>query len=317
MHTHMCMHTQMCMHTDAGIRACTRMPTSAYTPHAPPGTHPGTRAHTHTPKRVPGCPQTQALRPGSFPCCVSPPRQGSPARLAAPCQLPWQCCACQEMKFALPRRGEGPRAAGGGPAVPAAPGSAHLPAPCGAAPGMSRLWLHQPSPGTGPSVLGSSCLTSCEPAVCRTRARVKESPLGGHLHPIMGGRLLPAIIPRSKPCPVTSRTRTAWTCPTVLPIPAQPLALPVVTAAPGICRAHQQLPAPLCRMHHCGLSSFNQSRDRLCWFPCRGDRLLPRHAMPRHATPRHATAWHATPCHAMPCHGSQQGRAEVEGGWRS
>lgn len=200
----------------------------------PPPMHPQPRiqAHAHTPKRVPRCPQDQALSPGSFLCCVSPPRQGLPARLAAPCQLPWQCCACQEMKFALPRLSAGPRAGAesirGGPAVPATPSSVHLPAPCGAAPGMSLLWLHQPSPGAGPSVLGSSCFTSHRPAVCRTRAHVKECPLERHLHSIVGSRLPPAMLPRSKLCPVAGRTRTAGTCPTRLPILAQTLALPGV-----------------------------------------------------------------------------------------
>lgn len=70
-------HRHSCVHLDA--HTCLHPPIHS------PGTHSGARALTNTPKHVPRCPQTQALHPSSFPCYVSPPRQGSPARLAAPC----------------------------------------------------------------------------------------------------------------------------------------------------------------------------------------------------------------------------------------
>lgn len=75
-----------CVHIDTGIHACIWIPTPACTPPYTPQAH--TQVHvpslTH-PSMSPRSPQTQALHPSSFPCYVSPPRQGSPAHLAAPC----------------------------------------------------------------------------------------------------------------------------------------------------------------------------------------------------------------------------------------
>lgn len=128
----------------------------------------------------------------------------------------------------------------------------------------------------------------------------------GHLHLIMGNPLPPAVSPqavspqgllRGKPCPVAGRTGTAWTS------PAQPLALPVVSAAPSVSGAHWGLTAPPCRMHHCGLSSFNQSTTNPAGFHAEGTGCCHIH--------------HATSSHVMLCHSSQQGRAGLEQGWCS
>ena len=227
-HVHMHGHA----HTYTGICACAWMPTSTCTPHVPPNVRPGACAHTHTPKCGPRCPQNQALCAGTFPCCVSLPRQGSAARLAAPCQLPWQCCACQQMKFALPCQAKDEEQ----------PGEHKCPCSPRVCPSACTLWccprdVYSLAAPAQPRFLTahnqrSSYLTSHRPADCKTRACVKECPLVGHLHPIRESCLLPAILPRSKPCR------------TVLAIAAQPLALPVVPAASSISRAHWGLPTP-------------------------------------------------------------------------
>lgn len=154
------------------------------------------------------------------------------------------------------------------------------------------VWLHQHGPAQDPQFWPPYA----SQAMDLLPACVKEYPLVGH-RPTIGSHLLATILPRTKPCPVASRT---WTSPKALPITTQSLALPIVLGDPGISGAHWGLPAPPCRVWRHGLSSFSQSRDTPCWFPC----------------------WQkdqagAMPCHAMPCYGFQQGRSEVEGGWHS
>lgn len=78
---------------------------------------------------------------------------------------------------------------------------------------------------------------------------VKEYPLVGH-HPTIGSCLLPAILPRTKPCPVAGRTQT---CPKVPSITTQTPALPVVPVDHGISRAHWGLTAPRAG---CGVMGF-------------------------------------------------------------
>lgn len=70
-------HRHSCMHLDA--HTCLHPP---YTPQAHSQVHVPSLTQPSMPPRSP---QTQALHPSSFPCYVSRPRQGSPARLAAPC----------------------------------------------------------------------------------------------------------------------------------------------------------------------------------------------------------------------------------------
>lgn len=86
-------------------RACTQMKVFVHALAAHTCLHPP-RAPRHTPM----CSHTRAcprMPPGPGPSfrllpvlCVTS-TSGLPARLAGPCQLPWQCSACQEMKFAL------------------------------------------------------------------------------------------------------------------------------------------------------------------------------------------------------------------------
>lgn len=140
-----------------------------------------------------GCPHLPAhpMHPGHTPRCtcnvlthlnlssdVPKPRPctPSPSRAACHChvsarQPAWQVLpvamailCLPEMKFALLCCSEGPRAARGS-APPATPGSAHHPASCGVAPGLSRL-ATPTRPSTGPSVLASKCLTGHGPAAC-------------------------------------------------------------------------------------------------------------------------------------------------------
>lgn len=86
---------------------------------APTLMHAPTRAPTGPGSRTPGCPQ---MPPEPGPARQPLPVPHHVTAWQRPCQFPWQCLPSQEMRFALPRGGEGPTAAGGGPAVPAAPG---------------------------------------------------------------------------------------------------------------------------------------------------------------------------------------------------
>lgn len=96
--------------------------------------HPQAQMHVLTHTHV--CPQ-MPLNPSPEIWLLPVPTSGLPARLAAPCQLPWQCCCCQEMKFALPRCGEGSRAARG----PSCPSHCRAcPSAWGAVPTQPRSW---------------------------------------------------------------------------------------------------------------------------------------------------------------------------------
>lgn len=294
------MDTHTCMHTDAGVRACTQMHTSACSPPCTP---------RHAPRRTRTCSHTQACpqmlpRPGPASGLLPVLRVTVTSGLACPpgSALPVAMAMLRLPgdEVCSPTLQRGAESSRGDPALPATPGSAQLPAPCGAAPGMSLLWLHQPSPGAGPSVLGSSCLTSHRPAVCRTRACAKACPLVGCPHSTMGSRLPPAILPRSKPCPVADRTQPAWTCPTVLPSLHRPWPCLWCPAAPGISRAQRGLQPP-----HAGCTIM-------------GFTILTRAGTDPAGSHAEGTGCcHAVPCCAEPCHGSQQGRAEVERDWHS
>lgn len=246
--------------------------------------HPQAQMHVLTHTHV--CPQ-MPLNPSPEIWLLPVPTSGLPARLAAPCQLPWQCCCCQEMKFALPRCGEGSRAARG----PSCPSHCRAcPSAWGAVPTQPRSWT-----------LSSRLQLPHKPQTCclQDQGKLSRRVLQLGIFTVSCG---PPSARQEQACPVASRTQK------VLPIPTQTQVLSVVLAASGTSGAHQGLPASPCRTHHHGLSSFNHSGDRFCWFPCRGDLLLPCCSMPCHTMPCDAIPCHAMPHHATPSHGSQQGR---------
>lgn len=264
------------------------MHTSACTP-----VHP--QAHTCTCSHAQACPQMPPI-PGPesrlLPVLLSPPRQGSPA-----CALPVVMAMLR-----LPGDGVGSpmlrrvaESSQGGLSCPCCP--SFPPSAC-----TLRCCLRdvlslaaQSSQGAGPLVLGSSHHGA---AAYRTRALAKDCPLVGHLHPIMGSHLLPAIQPRSKHCPVAGRTVTAWT--------------PKCSLSP-----HSPWPSLWCQQPSASLEPTGACQPLHAGCTIMGFPVLTRVGTDPagfHAEGTGGTPCHATPHHAVPCHGSQQGRAEVEAG---
>lgn len=165
-------------------------------------------------------------------------------------------------------------------AVPATPDSAHLPGVL-----LQRcLQLHPLSPDAGPLVLSSSCLTGHRSNGCRTRTICQG---------VLFGR---TSSPHHDDLPSASRTVQDQVLPSGrnymgrqdLPhsAPHSHTALGPAYGAHSLWYLQNPLraarPPPQCELHHCGVSSSNQNRNRPFWPPCRQDRLLPSNAMPSH-----------------------------------
>lgn len=106
-----CRASAMCTHTSGDAQIC--IWGCAY-PHL--GICASLQAYVHT--QV--CPRMPP-HPCPFPTLHVTLRHRSSPAWQWPCQLPWQCLACGEMRFTLPSSGEGPRAAVGDTTVPDTP----------------------------------------------------------------------------------------------------------------------------------------------------------------------------------------------------
>lgn len=111
------------------------------------------------------------------------------------CRLPWQCCACQQMKFALLCCSEGPRAAGGisSPCHPRLCPSSHILECC---PRVVSSSYTNPAQAKGFQFWGP-CASQ---ALDLLSACVKEYPRVGH-HLTIGSCLLQTKLPRTEDLP--------------------------------------------------------------------------------------------------------------------
>lgn len=154
-HVHAHCHGHSCMYSNAHVHLPAHPVHPRHTPRCTCNVLTHLSLSSDVPRRRPWIPS---------PCCAACRCHISAAcPPGRPCRLPWQCCACQEMKFApvLQRGAESSRGdelSLPSLALPIIPHPVVLPQGC-------LLWLHQPSPSKELSVLGSMCLTSHGPAV--------------------------------------------------------------------------------------------------------------------------------------------------------